>query len=96
MINIVNESLKSTLGRSIITTITTLIPVICLIILGSYEIMNFNIALLFGLISGVYSSLFVASQLWYDIENKKLGKKSNNKQKSKKEVEEYKVKGINS
>lgn len=96
LINIVNESLKSTLGRSIITTITTLIPVICLIILGSYEIMNFNIALLFGLISGVYSSLFVASQLWYDIENKKLGKKSNNKQKSKKEVEEYKVKGINS
>lgn len=96
LINIVNESLKSTLGRSIITTITTLIPVICLIILGSYEIMNFNIALLFGLISGVYSSLFVASQLWYDIENKKLGKKSNNKQKSKKELEEYKVKGINS
>lgn len=96
LINIVNESLKSTLGRSIITTITTLIPVICLIILGSYEIMNFNIALLFGLMSGVYSSLFVASQLWYDIENKKIGKKSNNKQKSKKEVEEYKVKGINS
>lgn len=94
--NIVNESLKSTLGRSIITTITTLIPVICLIILGSYEIMNFNIALLFGLMSGVYSSLFVASQLWYEIENKKLKKKSNNKTKLKKEVEEYKVKGINS
>ena len=93
---IVNKSLRDTLGRSIITTITTLIPVICLIVLGAYEIINFNIALLFGLISGVYSSIFLASQLWYDIEKKNLKKNYNEKKKVKKEVEEYKVKGINS
>lgn len=93
---IVNKSLSETLGRSIITTITTLIPVISLIILGAYEIINFNIALLFGLVSGVYSSLFIASQLWYDIEKRNLKKSNTNKKKVKKEVEEYNVKGINS
>ena len=46
---IINSSLKDTVGRSIITTITTMIPVMCLILFGSYEILNFNIALLFGL-----------------------------------------------
>ena len=93
---IVNISLRDTLGRSIITTITTLIPVISLIVLGAYEIINFNIALLFGLVSGVYSSIFLASQLWFDIEKRNLKKNYNSKKKEKKEVEEYKVKGINS
>lgn len=71
--DVVNEGLRSTLTRSIITTMTTLIPVVCLILFGSREIMNFNIALLVGLVSGVYSSIFIASNLWYDIEKKKLG-----------------------
>ena len=93
---IVNDSLRETLGRSIITTITTLIPVVCLILFGAYEIINFNIALLFGLISGVYSSLFIASQLWYDIESKKINSKNDKKEKRKKVVEELNVKGINS
>ena len=61
-------------GRSLITTITTLIPVIALIVLGSHEIVNFNIALLIGLVVGVYSSLFVASQLWLMIEKRSAGK----------------------
>ena len=93
---IVNKSLRDTLGRSIITTITTLIPVICLIVLGAYEILNFNIALLFGLISGVYSSIFLASQLWFDIEKRNIKTKYDGKKKEKKEIEEYNVKGINS
>lgn len=92
---VVNNSLRATFTRSIITTVTTLIPVLALIFLGSGEILNFNLALLFGLISGVYSSLFIASQLWYDIEQRKLGKRSK-KKKIKKEPEELTVKGINS
>ncbi len=71
---VVNLSLNQTIVRSIITTITTLIPVISLILLGSHEIVNFNIALLIGLIAGVYSSLFVASQLWLVIEKRSAGK----------------------
>lgn len=72
--NVVNLSLNQTIIRSIITTITTLTPVIALIVLGSHEIVNFNIALLIGLVAGVYSSLFIASQLWLMIEKRSAGK----------------------
>ena len=90
--DVVNTSLRQMVVRSIITTVTTLIPVLALIILGSHEIINFNIALLIGLIAGSYSSLFIASQIWLFIESKNIGKK---KKKAYKEVEELKVKGIN-
>lgn len=70
----VNEAINLTLGRSIITTITTLIPVVALIAFGSIEVFNFNIAMFFGLISGVLSTIFIACQIWYDIEKRKIGK----------------------
>lgn len=70
----VNDSLNQTLGRSIVTTITTLMPVISLIVLGAHEIINFNIALIIGLVAGVYSSIFIASQIWFMIERKSSGK----------------------
>ena len=76
---IVNQSLRQTLARSIITTVTTLIPVVSLIVLGSHEILNFNIALLFGLVYGVFSSVFIASGLWYQIERKRIGKPAKKK-----------------
>lgn len=96
--NIVNISLRQTLIRSIITTVTVLIPVLSLILIGSHEIINFNIALLFGLISGVYSSIFIASQIWLDIEKKNIGKQIKKKwyEEEDNEVEELKVKGVNS
>ena len=72
--DIVNTSLTVTLGRTIVTTITTLCPVVCLIVFGAHEIINFNIALFAGLIAGVLSSIFVASQLWYDFEKREIGK----------------------
>lgn len=94
--NIINSSLKETLGRSIITTFTTLIPVVCLIIFGSHEINNFNIALLFGLISGTYSSIFIACQLWGILFKKNIGKDLNQKWYDDDEPEEKRIKGINS
>ncbi len=91
---VVNTSLKQTLTRSIITTLTTLIPVVCLIFMGSHEIINFNIAMFFGLIAGSYSSICIASQLWYQIEKRTVGKTK--KKKWYDEPEELKVKGVNS
>lgn len=98
---IVNKSLTQTVVRCLITTITTLIPVVSLILLGSYEILNFNLALLFGLIVGTFSSLFIAGEIWMDLEKRKIGKpkrkkwyEDDNKNK-KKEPEELNVKGIN-
>ncbi len=93
---VINLSLRQTLNRSIITTITTLIPVISLVILGSGEIFNFNIALLFGLVSGVYSSIFVATQILYLLEKKNIGKPAKKKwYEDDDEVKEKKIKGIN-
>ena len=95
--DLVNISLKQTVSRCLITTITTLLPVLALIFFGSYEILNFNLALLFGLVVGTFSSLFIASQIWLEIEKKNIGKPQKKKwyEDDVKEVEELKVKGIN-
>lgn len=91
----INEALNATLNRSIITTFTTLCHVVSLILLGSHEIINFNIALLIGLIAGVLSSIFIACQLLFDLDKKQIGKPIKKKW-YEEEVEEKKVKGINS
>lgn len=72
---VVNKSINETFTRSIYTTITTVIPVICLIALGSKGILPFNIAIIFGLAAGLYSSCFLAGQIWYLLEVRKLNKK---------------------
>lgn len=93
---IVNSSLKDTIGRSIVTTFTTLIPVVCLIVFGSHKIYNFNIALLFGLVSGTYSSIFIACQLWGILFKKNIGKDLNKTDdEDDDEPEEKIIKGIN-
>ena len=94
---IVNVSLRQTITRCLITTVTTLLPVVSLIFLGSYEIINFNIALLIGLVVGTFSSIFIASQIWMTIEKKNIGKDPNKHwyDDNKKEKEELQVKGIN-
>ena len=92
--DIVNSSLRSVLVRSINTTLTVIFPVVALIIFGSRDILNFNLALLFGLIIGVYSSVLIASQIWFDIRRKNLNKCEEKPYKDD-EIEELKVKGIN-
>ena len=92
----VNEGLNATLTRSIITTLTTLCPIVCLIIFGSHEIMNFNLALLFGMIAGVLSSIYIACQLFYDLEKKNINKPIKKKWYEEDEPTEKKIKGINS
>lgn len=72
--DVVNKSISETFNRAIFTTITTLIPVICLILLGSKGILPFNIALIFGLVAGTYSSILLAGQIWYLIERKNCKK----------------------
>jgi len=59
--DMVNASIWETLTRSINTTMTTLIPVICLLLFGGATLKDFAFALLVGVASGAYSSIFVAS-----------------------------------
>lgn len=90
-----NISIRETFGRTINTTITTLIPVITLIILGSSEILSFNLAMLIGLIAGTYSTIFIATALFLVLEKKNLGKPKKLKRVYTDEFEEKKIKGIN-
>ncbi|MFY4774756.1 protein translocase subunit SecDF [Metabacillus sp. RGM 3146] len=71
---IVNKSLQQTFTRSVNTVLTVLVTVICLLVFGSESIRNFSIALLVGLVSGVYSSLYIAAQLWMYWKGKQLTK----------------------
>ncbi|WP_026858241.1 protein translocase subunit SecDF [Jeotgalicoccus psychrophilus] len=61
---IINRSLRQTATRSINTILTVLIVVVFLVLFGATSIFNFSLALLIGLVSGVYSSFFIAIQLW--------------------------------
>jgi preprotein translocase subunit SecF len=60
---IVNNSISMTLSRSINTSVTTLFPVIILLILGTTALKDFALALVIGIISGTYSSIFFASPI---------------------------------
>lgn len=64
IVNIVNTSIKQTLARSINTTITVLFVVVALLVFGGGTIKNFNIVLFTGVVSGFYSSVFLASNFW--------------------------------
>jgi preprotein translocase subunit SecF len=59
----VNSSLNQTLARSLNTSITVVLTLVALILLGGDTIREFLVIMLIGLISGTYSSIFVASQL---------------------------------
>jgi preprotein translocase subunit SecF len=60
---VINISINETLGRTILTSVTTLIVVIILFLLGGGVIHDFAFALLVGVIVGTYSSIFVASPI---------------------------------
>ncbi len=61
--DMVDRSIWETLTRSINTTLTVLIPVLCLLLFGGATLKDFAFALLIGIVSGVYSSIFVASPI---------------------------------
>ena len=90
-----NLSVQETFTRTIYTSLTTLIPVVVLLILGSSGIFTFNIAMLFGLIAGTYSSIFIATIIFLSIEKKNIGKKAKPKKVYKDDYEELEVKGVN-
>lgn len=95
---VVNDSLDSTVKMSIYGSITTILPVIFLLAMGSNAIFTFNFAMLVGLIAGTFSSLFIAPSMWIFLRTHfKHTKKNNNKKKkeNKELLDEYTFKGIN-
>lgn len=67
----INISINKSLTRTIYTSITTLVAVLILYIVGVEDVKILALPLLFGMISGTYSSIFIASPLWYDLKSRK-------------------------
>ncbi len=72
---IVNISLNSTLGRTVVTSLTTLMVVVILFILGGEVIKNFAFALIVGVLVGTYSSVYIASPVMIYFEKQAAAKK---------------------
>lgn len=62
-VEVINESLSQTLGRTLITSLTTILVLLALFFVGGELIHNFSIALLAGVLVGTYSSIYVAANV---------------------------------
>ncbi|MEX0778675.1 MAG: protein translocase subunit SecF [Balneolales bacterium] len=68
--SIVNKSINNTLSRTVVTSLTTLFVVTILFIFGGEVLRGFSFALIIGVVLGTYSSIFVASSLLVDLQQK--------------------------
>ena len=68
---LINRSINDTLSRTIITSLTTWLVVLALFFLGGMVIHDFALVLLFGILIGTYSTIFVAASIVYEWENKR-------------------------
>lgn len=85
---LVNSSITSTMSRTVYTSITTLIMLIVLFIMGVTSVKEFTLPLIVGIVVGAYSSVCLTSAMWYVMGGKKRGvvEENNKKAASKKEV----------
>lgn len=77
--SVLNKSITETLGRTVITTVTTLLAVLALYIFTTGSIKDFALALIVGMISGTYSTVFIATNFvakWNDIAEKRKNKET--------------------
>ena len=72
---VTNISIKESLGRTICTTVTTLITIVALCILGVASIREFALPIIVGILSGVYSANMINGYVWAFLEEKRRTKK---------------------
>ena len=75
-VDVVNRSIKECLGRTINTTLTTLVTIVGLYIFGVSSIREFALPIIVGIISGVYSANMINGYVWAFLEEKKRAKKA--------------------
>lgn len=71
---LVNASIWQTMARNLYTVLTVVIVTLCIFFLGSPSIKLFSLAMLIGLVSGAYSTIFMASPLWFLFKRKEKPK----------------------
>jgi len=81
--DIINKAVDSTVSRTVITSLTTLFVIAMLFVFGRGSIQGFAFALLVGVVVGTYSSIFVATPVFYDLSDDLKPKKSTSKKKQK-------------
>ena len=67
----VNSALNSTLSRTLNTSLTTLLVLLAIFVFGGESIRGFMFALIVGVLVGTYSSVFIATPVMFDTQNKK-------------------------
>ncbi|MFT6971024.1 MAG: SecD/SecF fusion protein [Roseivirga sp.] len=75
-----NDSINSTVSRTLITSMTTLIVVLVLFIFGGEVLRGFSFAFFIGILVGTYSSVFIASPIVVDLTKRTLGKSADKEQ----------------
>ena len=73
---VTNISIKESLGRTICTTVTTLITIVALCILGVASIREFALPIIIGILAGVYSANMINGYVWAFLEEKRAGRKA--------------------
>lgn len=74
LINLVNVSVSQTIMRSLYTALTVFVAAFFLFLLGGESIRMFSLAMVVGLLFGAYSSIFIASPLWFLLKSKQKHK----------------------
>ena len=75
-VEVVNRSVRECLGRTINTTLTTLVTVVMLYILGVDSIREFALPIIIGILSGVYSANMINGYVWAWLEEKRKARKA--------------------
>ena len=76
MVTSINSALNSTLPRTINTGQSTIIVLLCILLLGAESVRSFAFAMLFGVIIGTVSTLFVATPIAYELQKHKINKRA--------------------
>ncbi len=93
--DIVNDALNSTFKVSMFSTLSTVLPVILMLVMGSREIFTFTFAMFVGIVAGTLSSLFITPGVWLYFRTHHEYREKKKKKVYKEELDEYTVKGIN-
>jgi SecD/SecF fusion protein len=79
LIKVFNDSINDTLGRTLITSFTTLIVVIVLLFFGGEVLRGFSFALFVGITVGTFSSIYIATPIVVDLMKKEIEEETTKK-----------------
>ena len=88
MADLINVSINETLARTIMTSVTTLIALFCLFFFGGEVIKGFTFAMIWGVLVGTYSTVYIASPVLYYLNLRAIGANKANRQQPANEREE--------